>query len=208
MRKIFYTPEVILLLIQFGCASMLSGRYQDLQIRSNPEHASVMVDGVAAGETPLVTKAKRSSKHEIQITKEGYIEEIRSTGKGTNPWFAGNILAGGIIGVLIDIATGAAYSVKPKEINVNLVKKQGIATLSPEGQKENKKVKQTIRPEVHERTESGLIFKPVKFVTAPKMGERKTMLLNLEPVEQKAEAKRIEEDFIKTLTMESQQVGK
>ena len=175
------------------------------------------------GETPLLTKAQRSAKHEIRIVKEGYIEETRSTSKGTNSWFVGNIILGGIIGVIIDLSTGAAYSVKPKEINVNLIKNEGAIEPSPKKQSENKaakvvknrvvrrdlkqpsppKVKRIIRPEVHREMEKPLVAKRVKFVNDPKTGEPLVVLADPEAADQQDEAKQIEEDFIKTLKMES-----
>ena len=114
------------LLLQTGCASIVSGRHQDISVRSNPPGASVEIDGLAVGKTPLTTEAKRKKRHQVKISKEGYLEETRMTKKGYNWWFTGNIILGGIVGIIIDFATGAVYSVSPDELNVSLVQKEGV----------------------------------------------------------------------------------
>ncbi len=108
------------LLFQNGCASIISRSEQDVQIRSNPAEASVEIDGMRYGSTPVMAKLKRKSRHEVKVSKEGFHPETRLTGRGFNWWFMGNIILGGIIGIIIDFATGAVYSVKPDEINISL----------------------------------------------------------------------------------------
>ena len=112
---------IVILCFQTGCASIVSGKEQDISIRSNPMGADVTIDGMPVGKTPVTTEVKRKRRHQIKVTKEGYIEETRVTKKGFNWWHMGNILIGGIIGIIVDFATGAVYSVDPDEINVALV---------------------------------------------------------------------------------------
>ncbi len=114
------TLAVAIMSLQTGCASIISGKHQDIYIRSNPLGADVLIDGTPAGKTPVTTEVKRKRRHEIKITKEGYVEEIRLTKKGYNWWNVGNLVLGGIIGIMIDFATGAVYSVSPDEVNVAL----------------------------------------------------------------------------------------
>ena len=105
---------------QTGCATIVSGKSQDVTIRSNPAGAKVLIDGMMAGTTPLLADLKRSKRHEIKIVKEGYVEEMRGTKRGFNWWFAGNIIFGGIIGIIVDFATGGVYKVEPDVFNVEL----------------------------------------------------------------------------------------
>ncbi len=125
MRRFMKKSAAFLVLISHsllvsGCASIVSGRHQDVQVISNPPGAEVMIDGMKRGSTPMVVELKRSERHTIKLSKEGYLEETRGTKKGFNWWFTGNIIVGGIIGIIIDFATGAVYKVKPEDINVEM----------------------------------------------------------------------------------------
>lgn len=145
----------ILLLVQTGCASIVSGREQTVSIRSNPAGADVEIDGMSTGKTPLTTDLKRKKRHQIKIKKDGYLEESRVTKKGFNWWHLGNVLIGGIIGIIIDFATGAVYDVDPDEINVSLKPLEGAEaaameeavkkeqSTSEEFQKEKKEIPET-----------------------------------------------------------------
>ncbi len=117
---------ISILFSQVGCASIISGKSQDISVRSNPLGAAVTVDGMSAGTTPLTTEVKRKRRHQIQVTKEGYVSETRATKKGFNWWFCGNLILGGIIGIIVDFATGAVYKVEPDEINVPLTKLEDL----------------------------------------------------------------------------------
>ena len=138
MKKILSAFLMIAILsLEISCASYVSGTQQGIDVFSNPNGADVTVDGRFVGKTPLTTQVKRKRRHQIKIMKEGYVEESRVTKKGFNWWFAGNVLIGGIVGIIIDFATGAVYSVEPDEVKVPLVKEESVPT-SQTAQKEIK----------------------------------------------------------------------
>jgi hypothetical protein len=110
----------MLLFVQSGCATIVSSSDQEVRVMSDPPGAKVRVDGMLRGVTPTIFDLERKRRHQIQIEKEGYETVVRDTGKGFNWWFTGNILFGGIIGMIIDFANGSVYKVKPNEINVVL----------------------------------------------------------------------------------------
>jgi hypothetical protein len=133
MKKEISVVLIVFLLIQTGCASIVSGRSQDVNIRTNPPGAEIYINDVSRGATPLMANLKRKQRHSVRFVKEGYVEETRTTGKGFNWWFAGNILFGGIIGIIIDFATGAVYKVSPEDLNVTLVESGAGLGASAEG---------------------------------------------------------------------------
>jgi hypothetical protein len=110
----------VLTLIQPGCATIVSGKTQDVIIRSNPPGATVKIDEMVSGTTPMVANLVRKKRHAISISKSGFQEVTQATTRGFNGWYLGNILLGGIIGLITDPITGAMYDVEPSEINVNL----------------------------------------------------------------------------------------
>lgn len=125
MKNIFSMITLFSFLItQSGCATIVSRGTQDVKIQSNPQGASVEIDGMKRGQTPLFLKLEREDRHTIRIQKEGYEEAAQSTFRGFNWWFMGNIILGGIIGIIVDFATGAVYTIKPNDINVELKKQE------------------------------------------------------------------------------------
>ncbi len=114
-----------------GCASIISGRRADVSFDSYPTNAHVVVhdnDGhaVASCTTPGVVSLNRNRKYFLPARYTATMEApgyepvnvpIRST---PNPWVLGNIVLGGIPGLVIDNATGAAWQPKTKEIHRQL----------------------------------------------------------------------------------------
>jgi hypothetical protein len=103
-----------------GCASIVSGRHADVAFDTYPTNAHVTVHDnegrtVASLDTPGVVTLKRNRKfflparYTATIEAPGYAPAevpIRST---VNPWILGNIVFGGLIGLAVDNATGAAW---------------------------------------------------------------------------------------------------
>ncbi len=114
---------VVMLSLETSCASYMRGTQQGIDVFSNPKGADVTVDGRFVGKTPLTAQVKRKRRHQIKIMKEGYVEDSRFTKKGFNWWFVGNLLIGGIVGIIIDFATGAVYTVEPKKVQFQLIEK-------------------------------------------------------------------------------------
>lgn len=116
--------SIFFLISHSGCATIVSGESSDLKINSNPSGADVYINDIKMGSTPMIADLERKQRHIIKLIKEGYAEETRMTRKGFNWWFLGNIIFGGIIGIIIDFATGAVYSLQPENVNVSLTGKK------------------------------------------------------------------------------------
>jgi hypothetical protein len=52
---------------------------------------------------------------------EGYQESRIHISKGFEPLVLGNVICGGVVGIIIDYVNGAAYKLEPEMINVSLV---------------------------------------------------------------------------------------
>lgn len=104
-----------------GCSSILSHNMYPVSITSNPSHTSFVLQNKAgvtvhSGKTPETVTLNASSgffkgeTYKLTFNKDGYDEktiEIQSTVDG---WYFGNILFGGLLGMLIvDPATGAMF---------------------------------------------------------------------------------------------------
>jgi hypothetical protein len=104
-----------------GCATIISGPSQKLTITSEPSPASVIVNDVAKGETPLTVKVRRRDIQTVNVQREGYEPYELVTDQVLNPWFLGNAIFP--IGVFVDFGTSAAAKVVPSEIHAVLGKK-------------------------------------------------------------------------------------
>jgi hypothetical protein len=110
-----------------GCASVTRGTTENISISSTPAGATAEITGLdipTACVTPCVVVAKRSADITVTINKEGYepqvvplTKEIPGTGAAG---FAGNVLAGGLVGMGVDAYTGAAQDHKPNPVIVTL----------------------------------------------------------------------------------------
>jgi PEGA domain-containing protein len=111
----------------FGCASVTRGTAENISIATTPAGATAEISGLdipTACVTPCVVQAKRNADITVAISKEGYepqviplTKEVPGTGAAG---FAGNILLGGLVGMGVDAATGAALDHKPNPVTVTL----------------------------------------------------------------------------------------
>ena len=105
-----------------SCATMVKGTSQRISISSDPPGANITLDSMPAGETPTSVELSCASQHTVKIEKAGYLPQEQTISQTTSGWLAGNIIAGGLIGVCIDAATGGMYRLTPESISATLVK--------------------------------------------------------------------------------------
>lgn len=103
-----------------GCATIIHGGSQEVSVASSPSGAKVEVDGQDAGETPVTKKLDRSGQHTITVDLDGYESESVIVEKDLSGWVWGNIVFGGLIGLVVDASTGGMYNLEPAQINQDL----------------------------------------------------------------------------------------
>ena len=101
-----------------GCATIISGEDQNVAIRSNPSGAHVRIDGLIEGTTPMMVDLARKKRHQIDVEHGGQ-KVTRGTTRGFNWWYLGNIIFGGVIGLIIDPCMGGMYEIKPETVYVD-----------------------------------------------------------------------------------------
>ena len=114
-----------------GCASVTRGTTENISIASTPSGAEATITGLdvpTACVTPCAVTAKRSADITVAFAKPGYepqvVELTKEIPGAGAAGFAGNILAGGLIGMGVDAYNGAAQDHKPNPV---------IVTLRPKG---------------------------------------------------------------------------
>ena len=100
-----------------SCATILDGGPQKVFVDSKPQGADVFIGAFDqyVGQTPLLVSLQRSSEAiEIRVN-HGDQTDSKVLHTEVNPLIFGNILFGGIIGIFIDLASGASvrYPTQP-----------------------------------------------------------------------------------------------
>lgn len=115
-----------------GCATIIRGTHQDVTFTSEPANARVVVDGEDRGETPTTLALNTSESYQIQFEKDGYDTETVNVSKEfTIGWpVVGNIFSWGLIGIVVDVAGGAAYKLKPEEVQAALNANGGTSSVN------------------------------------------------------------------------------
>jgi len=119
-------------LVSSGCATIVARSSQEITITSVPEGAAVKINNksgaaVHSGNTPLTVTLKKgrgyfkAERYTVHIAKDGYHARDVTVEGAVNGWYFGNVLFGGLIGLLaVDPATGAMYTLRPKEVSTTL----------------------------------------------------------------------------------------
>lgn len=121
-----------------SCASIVSKSRYPIAISSVPVGANVSITDkhgkeVFSGPTPAAVVLKSgagyfsSARYQVKFSKPGFDDKTMSLEANINGWYFGNLLFGGLIGMLIvDPATGAMYRISQKDM-------QGVLAPSAQG---------------------------------------------------------------------------
>lgn len=133
MKKIF-TPFLLTLVLAAasGCASIVSKTSYPIVVSTYPPGASVTIENrngeqVFKGSSPAAVRLKsgggyfKGATYTIRINKEGFAEKMVQVTSTVNGWYFGNLLFGGLIGMLVvDPATGAMFKLQNTTISETL----------------------------------------------------------------------------------------
>lgn len=115
-KKLKYTGVLALIpaMMLTGCASVTSGTHQRIRVITSPvkgAHCRLKNNrGVwTLNRTPMTIRIHRSNKPLYIRCAKGPYYGRKILASGINAMTAGNVLAGGIVGVAIDAADDAAY---------------------------------------------------------------------------------------------------
>lgn len=116
------TAFVAILVYSSGCATIVTGGGEDQSVRvaSMPKGADVFVDDQLVGQTPISLRLTRKDDHMVRVQKAGYVPYERHVKSGFNPWMIGNVLFGGIIGIVVDAVSGTNPALSPTNISAKL----------------------------------------------------------------------------------------
>jgi len=136
MKKIIIILAVIGCLS--GCSSIVSKNSYPVVINSQPDAAPFKITNksgqvVHSGNTPATVNLKSSAgyfsgeSYQVHLTKPGYRDRVFTLTSTIDGWYFGNLLAGGLIGMLIiDPITGSMWNL-PVRADISLYEERKSA---------------------------------------------------------------------------------
>jgi uncharacterized protein YceK len=180
-----------LLSLLSGCATIVHGTTQDINITTDPSGADLNVDGSEHYKSPAKITMKRKEDHMIEVAMEGYQKETVNIKSVISGAVAGNILAGGIIGWGVDAASGGQYRLVPENVDLRLhqIVTQAVAiSKEPMENIENKldqvkklRDKGKITEEEYNKMRAEILANPSKTKISGSQPAAKTIATPLEP---------------------------
>lgn len=122
-----------------GCASIVHNGMREVSIASDPPGAKVSIYDrsnalVTTQTTPFVAQLEpkygyfKGQTYRLVFEKEGFISSESRLKSTVSGWYFGNIVFGGLIGMLaVDPATGAMFNIVPKDVQQTLTPVQSTA---------------------------------------------------------------------------------
>src|SRR5690554_5684491 len=145
MNKMYLKMTAIVMVSVFlfsSCASIVSKSTYPLSINSSPSNAKVSITDkkgkeIYLGNTPATVKLKAGAgffskaEYQVKFSSPGYDDKIVPITFKLDGWYFGNLLLGGVLGMLIiDPATGAMWKIETEFLNESLSK--STASIAPE----------------------------------------------------------------------------
>lgn len=107
-----------------ACATIISGSTQDLDVSSVPPGATVTAEpgGYRVTTPAKLTLKRKDAPYRLTFALDGYEPYNVTVSSGTNGWVFGNLIIGGLIGIIVDSSSGAINKLTPGEVHANLIK--------------------------------------------------------------------------------------
>jgi len=112
--------------IASGCATIVKGNSQSLSVKTDPPGAAcelarkgktVAVVNPTPGSTQV---SKGAAALDVTCKKQGYLDATASASSSVQGWTLGNLLIGGVVGLVVDAGSGALHEYQP-EISLKLL---------------------------------------------------------------------------------------
>ncbi len=124
MKRVLASFVVLSLLSMnfFGCAAMLQGTRQMIQANSTPNGAKILVSPTNEEYvTPAMMNLERKYNYVLTFSKKGYSTAKFNIHKKLDvTMLLLDVLFTGVLGVIVDAATGAWYDLTPEFVTVTL----------------------------------------------------------------------------------------
>jgi hypothetical protein len=116
-----------------GCGAMFGGSRQTVNVDSDPPASVTVLQTGMTQSTPTTLSLLRKDTYVLTFQKVGYDQkkvEVRRKMRGGI--LAMDILLTGLLGIVVDAATGSWYKLEPENITVTLTRQPGSSLDLPE----------------------------------------------------------------------------
>ncbi len=104
-----------------GCATLMSGMRQKVEVVSDPPGAMAVLDTGQQVRTPGVMRVEKLHPHQVTVSLEGYRPATVPLIRKVQWYVLANIITGIVPGMLIDFLGGGAFGM-PKQVKVRLTR--------------------------------------------------------------------------------------
>ena len=111
-----------------SCATIMTGKTQEITFDSEPQGAEVTVNGRVIGKTPTTIQLDKKKDQSVSFKLEGYKTQTRRLETKIHGFFWGNIVLGGFIGSTTDGITGGMHEYSPNQYYITLSKDKNVST--------------------------------------------------------------------------------
>ena len=114
---LFITSLFLVVMWSSGCATIVTGKYQNIHVTSEPPGVKVRSSTGVSITTPGSFNLIRNQDHTLVAEYPGAEPQQTELKHKLQGWFWGNILIGGIIGGVVDLASGASGELTPSKVH-------------------------------------------------------------------------------------------
>lgn len=132
MKKITILTLLLFPLL-ISCGTIMQGTTQEIGISSNPSNAAVTINGQNMGSTPMILDLKRKNSYMVRFELPGYETYETNLTRRTSGWVWGNIVFGGIIGLVVDSSAGGMYKLTPEQVSAEMRSQTSQQQMTQEG---------------------------------------------------------------------------
>ena len=119
MARFICLGSAVLLLGSAGCATIMHGHTQQVNIITTPSGAECSVGG-ATVKSPAVIQLSRGRNHDVVCSLAGFSPLTARITYKSSLWWLGNIANGIIPGMLVDIYGGGIGNLSPTVLRIEL----------------------------------------------------------------------------------------
>lgn len=117
---------IVTVLLTSGCATIVTGHLQSVTVKTDPPGANCDLTrkgksvGVVNPTPGTVQLGKGASALDVSCKKPGYLDTSAKLSSSLQGWTLGNVILGGIVGIVVDAGSGAMHQYQP-EISMKLL---------------------------------------------------------------------------------------
>ncbi len=116
-RAMLVINLLIVAVLATGCATIVTGKYQNVSVTSEPPGAKIIVDNGTSITTPGSFKLARNRNCRLVAEYPGAEAQQKELKRTLQGWFWGNILLLSCTGCAVDLASGGAYKLVPDKVH-------------------------------------------------------------------------------------------